>query len=54
MLLNDDTMRKATDPRCCLRMLYALEGAVLGIRWQMSGEQGKAALKAFEERGSHV
>ena len=35
------------DPSACLSKLYALEGAVQGIRWHRLSDDVKANLKAF-------
>lgn len=38
---------KIIDPDCCLSCLFALEGAVRGIRWHDLDHETKADLKAF-------
>lgn len=38
---------KEIDPSACLNRLYALEGAILGIRWHNLPEEIKTDLKNF-------
>ncbi|MFD1174964.1 TfoX/Sxy family protein [Paenibacillus puldeungensis] len=38
---------KLQDPSCCVNMLYALEGAIEGIRWHHLSDEKKRELKAF-------
>jgi DNA transformation protein and related proteins len=38
------------DPAVCINTLYALEGAVEGIRWHQLGKETKAALLQFYHR----
>ncbi|MUG88657.1 competence protein TfoX [Paenibacillus timonensis] len=38
---------KLQDPTACLNMLYALEGAIRGIRWHLMDAEVKSELKAF-------
>ena len=38
---------KELDPSACLNRLYALEGAILGIRWHNLPEDKKIELKNF-------
>ncbi|MDU4695431.1 MAG: TfoX/Sxy family protein [Paenibacillus sp.] len=38
---------KLLDPTACLNMLYAIEGAVQGIRWHYLDVEVKSGLKAF-------
>ncbi|MGG3455085.1 TfoX/Sxy family protein [Paenibacillus rhizolycopersici] len=38
---------KLQDPTACLNMLYALEGAIRGIRWHQMDAEVKSELKAF-------
>jgi len=35
------------DPETCINMLYAIEGAIEGIRWHHLSDTKKAELKAF-------
>jgi len=38
---------KTLDDDACLNMLFAIEGAINGIKWHDLSEQKKAELKAF-------
>ncbi|MFH2094783.1 MAG: TfoX/Sxy family protein [Bacteroidota bacterium] len=38
---------RSIDPNVCINMLYALEGAVQGIRWHHIDEGRKAELREF-------
>jgi len=38
---------KAIDDSACINRLYALEGAIQGIRWHALSEEKKAELKEF-------
>lgn len=38
---------KAIDSTACCNMLYALEGAIKGIRWHYLEDNEKGALKSF-------
>jgi DNA transformation protein and related proteins len=38
---------RAIDPEACLEMLYALEGAVQGIRWHQLDKGRKQELRTF-------
>ena len=38
---------KTLDPTACINMLYAIEGAVQGIRWHGLDSNRKQQLKAF-------
>lgn len=38
---------KALDSSACINMLYALEGAIQGIRWHSLDENTKKELKKF-------
>jgi len=38
---------KSIDDSACINRLYALEGAIQGIRWHNLSEDVKAQLKAF-------
>ncbi len=40
-------IRMKADPAACLSMLYALEGAVRGVRWHALPEADKRELAAF-------
>jgi DNA transformation protein len=40
---------KKMDPSACINRLYALEGAILGIRWHDLDESIKKELKEFYE-----
>jgi DNA transformation protein len=40
---------KSMDESACLNMLYALEGAMQGIRWHYLSEEDKNDLKKFFE-----
>lgn len=37
----------AVDPSACIMRLYALEGAIQGIRWHYLDEETKESLKEF-------
>lgn len=41
------------DPSACLSMLYALEGAVEGIRWHSLDSEKKRELKRFFQNKKH-
>ncbi|NVO18194.1 MAG: TfoX/Sxy family protein [Bacteroidetes bacterium] len=38
---------RSSDPGACIDMLYALEGAVRGIRWHGLGDEDKQSLRQF-------
>ncbi len=40
-------VRSKSDPGACLNMLYALEGAIRGIRWHDLPDEVKVELKEF-------
>lgn len=40
-------VRAKADPEACISMLYALEGAVQGIRWHVLPQEERQALLAF-------
>jgi len=40
-----------TDPSACCNMLYALEGAILGVRWHLIPKDQRGTLKReFDQR----
>lgn len=41
---------KTVDADACINMLYALEGAIQGIRWHDLDQNKKIELKAFFDR----
>ncbi|SJZ70907.1 TfoX/Sxy family protein [Anaerorhabdus furcosa] len=42
-------IKKKVDPTACINQLYALEGAVQGIRWHDLDEKSKIECKDFFE-----
>lgn len=41
---------RGIDPGACLDMLYALEGAIRGVRWHRLPATRKSELKSFKEK----
>ena len=41
---------KAADPSACLNRLYALEGAIRGVRWHSLPPEVKTELKDFYQK----
>ncbi len=44
---------KLIDESTCINVLYALEGAIQGIRWHHLSPEDKAGLKSFYQKISH-
>lgn len=42
-----ELVRACSDPGACVNMLYALEGAIRGVRWHDLPKEVKDELKAF-------